>query len=148
MELKNKILFLTDANNHTKACVNRGFKTTPKNILLRIPGLGVRNVDNILATKTFQTIRLTDFSRAQVHSKKIRPIVVAADYTPPLRQLDSLNFAQTCRPEAHVFPTSVTGEFYARRLSMNTLFGKLLILDLCLLAFQVILEHKLLISKF
>ena len=102
---------------------NRGtfpvdLNTAPKNILLRIPGLGVRNVDKILATRTFQKIRLTDLAKMRVHLDKIRPYVVTADYTPPLSQLDSLHFGAKTRPETHVqldlfssFKESVTGEF-------------------------------------
>ena len=89
-----------------------------KDILLRIPGLGVRNVDKILATRKFQKIRLTDLSKMRVHLDKIRPFVVTADYNPPLTQLDSLHFATVFRPEAHVqldffsgLAVSVTGEF-------------------------------------
>lgn len=89
-----------------------------KEVLLRIPGLGVRNVDKILATRKFQKIRLTDLSKMRVHLDKIRPFVVTADYIPPLTQLDSLHLAKTFRPEAHVqldffsnLPVSVTGEF-------------------------------------
>jgi putative DNA modification/repair radical SAM protein len=90
----------------------------PKHILLRIPGLGVRNVDKILATRKFQKIRLTDLSKMRVHLDKVRPFVVTADYNPPLNQLDSLHFPSIFRPEAHVqldlfssLPVSVTGEF-------------------------------------
>lgn len=92
--------------------------TASKEVLLRIPGLGVRNVDKILATRKFQKIRLTDLSKMRVHLDKIRPFVVTADYIPPTTQLDSLHFAKTFRPEAHVqldffsnLPVSVTGEF-------------------------------------
>lgn len=102
---------------------NRGMfpvdlNTAPKNILLRIPGLGVRNVDKILATRRFQKIRLTDLSKMRVHLDKVRPFVVTSDYNPPLTQLDSLHFEQSFRPETHVqldlfssLPVSVTGEF-------------------------------------
>ncbi|MBC7428877.1 MAG: putative DNA modification/repair radical SAM protein, partial [Bacteriovorax sp.] len=38
----------------------------PKNILLRIPGLGARLVDKILAHRKFQKIRLTDLSKMRV----------------------------------------------------------------------------------
>ena len=89
-----------------------------KEVLLRIPGLGVRNVDKILATRKFQKIRLTDLAKMRVHLDKLRPFVVTADYNPPLTQLDSLHFAKTFRPEVHVqldlfssLPVSVTGEF-------------------------------------
>ncbi|MEA9357669.1 putative DNA modification/repair radical SAM protein [Bacteriovorax sp. PP10] len=89
-----------------------------RDILLRIPGLGVRNVDKILATRKFQKIRLTDLSKMRVHLDKIRPFVVTQDYNPPVTQLDSLHFAKHFRPEVHVqldlfssLPVSVTGEF-------------------------------------
>ncbi len=89
-----------------------------KEVLLRIPGLGVRNVDKILATRKFQKIRLTDLAKMRVHLDKVRPFVVTADYNPPITQLDSLHFAKTFRPEVHVqldlfshLPVSVTGEF-------------------------------------
>lgn len=89
-----------------------------KEVLLRIPGLGVRNVDKILATRKFQKIRLTDLSKMRVHLDKVRPFVVTADYNPPTTQLDSLHFAKIFRPEVHVqldlfssLPVSVTGEF-------------------------------------
>lgn len=90
----------------------------PRDILLRIPGLGVRNVDKILATRKFQKIRLTDLSKMRVHLDKVRPFVVTQDYNPPVTQLDSLHFAKIFRPETHVqldlfssLPVSVTGEF-------------------------------------
>ena len=102
---------------------NRGvfpvdLNTASKDILLRIPGLGVRNVDKILATRKFQKIRLTDLAKMRVHLDKLRPFVVTADYNPPLTQLDSLHFSSTFRPETHVqldffsgLAVSVTGEF-------------------------------------
>lgn len=90
----------------------------PKNILLRIPGLGARLVDKILAHRKFQKIRLTDLSKMRVHLDKVRPFVVTADYIPPITQLDSLHFAKTFRPETHVqldlfssLEGCVTGEF-------------------------------------
>lgn len=104
--LRNRGVFPVDLNS------------APKNILLRIPGLGVRNVDKILATRKFQKIRLTDLARMHLHLDKIRPYVVTADYTPPLNQLDSLHFGTRPGPETHVqldlfssFKESVTGEF-------------------------------------
>jgi predicted DNA-binding helix-hairpin-helix protein len=104
-----------------------------RDILLRIPGLGVLNVDNILVTIKFQKIRLTDLSKMRVHYDKIRPFVVTQDYNPPVTQLDSLHFANFYRPETHVqldifssLPLSVTGEFKFYeiiRLSMNTIIN-------------------------
>jgi predicted DNA-binding helix-hairpin-helix protein len=71
-------------------------------ILLRIPGQGVRNVDKLLAIRKFQKFRLTDLSKMQVHLNKIRPFVVIQGYNPPAPQLDSLHFAKFFWPETHV----------------------------------------------
>ena len=104
--IRNRATFPVDLNSASR------------DILLRIPGLGVRNVDKILATRKFQKIRLTDLSKMRVHLEKVRPFVVTQDYNPPLTQLDSLHFAKIFRPEIHVqldlfssLPVSVTGEF-------------------------------------
>ena len=104
MEQKYKIMILANA--------------VKKEILLRIPGLGVSNVDKILATRNVQKIRLTDLSKMCVRLDKIRPLVITQDYNPPITQLDSLHFAKKSRPEIHVrldlfssSPVNVTGEF-------------------------------------
>ena len=89
-----------------------------RDILLRIPGLGVRNVEKILATRKFQKIRLTDLAKMRVHLDKLRPFVITEDYSPPLGQIDSLNLVKIFKPETHLqldffshLPVSVTGEF-------------------------------------
>jgi putative DNA modification/repair radical SAM protein len=114
LELDPKLSWAIRNRNIFPVDLNRA----PKEILLRIPGLGVRNVDKILATRTFQKIRLTDLSKMRVHLDKLRPFVVTADYIPPVTQLDSLHFAKVFRPETHVqldffsgLAVSVTGEF-------------------------------------
>jgi putative DNA modification/repair radical SAM protein len=114
LELDPKLSWAIRNRNVFPVDLNRA----PKEILLRIPGLGVRNVDKILATRTFQKIRLTDLSKMRVHLDKLRPFVVTADYIPPVTQLDSLHFAKVFRPETHVqldffsgLAVSVTGEF-------------------------------------
>lgn len=114
LELDPKLAWAIRNRNIFPVDLNRA----PKEILLRIPGLGVRNVDKILATRAFQKIRLTDLSKMRVHLDKLRPFVVTADYIPPPTQLDSLHFAKVFRPETHVqldffsgLAVSVTGEF-------------------------------------
>ena len=89
-----------------------------REILLRIPGLGVRNVEKILAARKIQRIRLTDLAKMRVHLDKVRPFVITEDYTPPLNQIDSLGFVKIFKPDTHVqldffshLPVSVTGEF-------------------------------------
>jgi predicted DNA-binding helix-hairpin-helix protein len=50
--------------------------------LLRVPGLGVRSVDRILASRRHRTLRLDDLSRLAASTKKLLPFVIAADHRP------------------------------------------------------------------
>lgn len=61
----------------------------PREMLLRVPGLGVRNTERILAARRFTRLRLTDLTRLRLAMKKIMPFIVTADHTPTLLGLDS-----------------------------------------------------------
>lgn len=50
--------------------------------LLRVPGLGPRNVQRILSTRRFRRLRLADLKAMRLSLKKIKPFVSAADYHP------------------------------------------------------------------
>lgn len=56
--------------------------------LLRVPGLGVRNVDRILAARRFSRLRLADLLRLRVPLKKVLPFVITADHRPAVLELD------------------------------------------------------------
>src|SRR3954469_16676164 len=60
----------------------------PRELLLRVPGLGVRNVDRIVRIRRWQKLRLADLTRLRVSLKKTLPFIVAADHTPHLLGLD------------------------------------------------------------
>ena len=64
----------------------------PRETLLRVPGLGVRNVERILAARRFARLRLSDLVRLRLAMKKIMPFIIAADHTPTLLGLDSDTF--------------------------------------------------------
>jgi putative DNA modification/repair radical SAM protein len=57
--------------------------------LLRVPGLGVRNVERILDARRFTRLRLADLVLLRLAMKKVLPFIVAADHTPTLLGLDS-----------------------------------------------------------
>jgi putative DNA modification/repair radical SAM protein len=63
----------------------------PKSSLLRIPGLGVRNVKRILAMRRVHRIRLDDLVRLRVNVKRALPFVTTADHNPHVLSLDSLD---------------------------------------------------------
>jgi putative DNA modification/repair radical SAM protein len=54
----------------------------PREMLLRIPGLGVKGVNAILASRRFRTLRLDDIGRLTVSVAKLRPFIVTADWRP------------------------------------------------------------------
>ena len=54
----------------------------PREALLRVPGLGVKAVNAILAARRHRNIRLADLARLTVSVAKIRPFIVAADWRP------------------------------------------------------------------
>ena len=56
--------------------------------MLRVPGLGVRNVDRLIALRRVHRIRLEDLLRLRVPLKKAEPFVITADHNPAWRLLD------------------------------------------------------------
>jgi putative DNA modification/repair radical SAM protein len=69
------------ALNHREAFpvdVNRA----PREALLRVPGLGVKAVDRILASRRVRRLRLEDVGRFTTSVKKLRPFLIAQDWRP------------------------------------------------------------------
>ncbi|MGZ3267263.1 MAG: putative DNA modification/repair radical SAM protein [Croceibacterium sp.] len=56
----------------------------PREMLLRVPGLGVRAVYQVIASRRHRTLRLDDVAGLTVSIAKIRPFIVAADWRPTL----------------------------------------------------------------
>jgi putative DNA modification/repair radical SAM protein len=54
----------------------------PRELLLRIPGIGVKSVDRIIATRRHHRLRLDDLARIAGSVDKARPFIVCADWTP------------------------------------------------------------------
>ncbi|SOB80646.1 putative DNA modification/repair radical SAM protein [Sphingomonas guangdongensis] len=52
--------------------------------LLRVPGLGVKAVKSILASRKWRRLRLDDVARLTVSVAKVRPFIVAEDWRPTL----------------------------------------------------------------
>lgn len=50
--------------------------------LLRVPGLGVKAVNQIVASRRHRTLRLEDVARLTVSLAKVRPFICAADWRP------------------------------------------------------------------
>jgi predicted DNA-binding helix-hairpin-helix protein len=66
--------------------------------LLRVPGLGRKAVDRIVAARRHASIRYADLARLHVPRSKALPFIVLADHRP--RGLDSDAVAERLRPPA------------------------------------------------
>lgn len=56
----------------------------PREMLLRVPGLGVKAVDAVIAARRHRRLRLEDVGRLTVSIAKLRPFLIAADWRPVL----------------------------------------------------------------
>ena len=68
----------------------------PKELLLRVPGLGVKSVERLLAARRVRALRVADLARLHVPLKKVLPFVVLADHRPG-RTLDAADLAARLR---------------------------------------------------
>lgn len=60
----------------------------PREELLRVPGLGTRNVDKILASRRHKRLRLDDLARLRAPLKKMLPFVQVLDHHPQGAELE------------------------------------------------------------
>lgn len=75
--LRNKHLFPIDLN------------TSPRELLLRVPGLGIRNVERIILQRTTRKIRSEDLVKMRLNLQKMKFFVVTADDHSGTKLLDS-----------------------------------------------------------
>jgi putative DNA modification/repair radical SAM protein len=54
----------------------------PREVLLRVPGLGVRNVERILRIRRWHQLRLADLVRLRAPLSKVMPFIIVADHKP------------------------------------------------------------------
>lgn len=85
--LANRALFPVDINR------------APREMLMRIPGLGVKAVDRIVHTRRYHRIRLDDLKRLTASVRKLLPWIEAPDWTPG-RTLDAENLRARFVPRA------------------------------------------------
>ena len=85
--------------------------------ILRIPGLGVRNVDRILVLRRHKTLVLGDLARLRVAVRRASPFLAFAGGTDvsAARKLDALDLARRVRPPTQLSlfeskVSAVTGE--------------------------------------
>ncbi len=76
--LRNREFFPVDINKASRSA------------LLRIPGIGVRNVKRILRIRRFQALKLEDLVKLNISMGKTRFFIIAADHNPSALEIDSV----------------------------------------------------------
>ncbi|MBA3915558.1 MAG: biotin synthase, partial [Acidobacteriales bacterium] len=61
----------------------------PREHLLRIPGLGYRNVQRLLSVRRYHRLTLADLAKLRVSLNRAKPFIVAADYDSSALRIDS-----------------------------------------------------------
>jgi putative DNA modification/repair radical SAM protein len=69
-----------------------------RKLLLRVPGLGVRSVDRMIAARKHHSLSQADLKLLGVAWKRAKAFVTTRDYRPPLHALDSLQLVDQFRP--------------------------------------------------
>ena len=78
LDIDPKLAWALKFRQHFPVDVNRA----PREMLLRVPGLGVKAVDRIIATRKWRKLRLEDVGRLTVSITKLRPFLIAEDWRP------------------------------------------------------------------
>jgi len=97
--LRNRQIFPVDLNK------------APRQLLLRIPGIGAKSVDRILKVRRWHKIRTTDLPRFRLSVEKVLPFVIVADHNPAALTLDADRLGERVRPpnrQLDLFDTSVS----------------------------------------
>lgn len=66
--------------------------------LLRVPGLGVRNVERILQVRKHHRLAVADLKQLRVAWSRTKAFVLAADHNPGLAELDKLDLQRRLQP--------------------------------------------------
>lgn len=70
----------------------------PRQLLLRVPGLGVRTVDRLLSARRWHKVTLADLARLRVPLKKVLPFIETTDHNPRRFGLDDENLRARFAP--------------------------------------------------
>nr|WP_136252155.1 putative DNA modification/repair radical SAM protein [Ningiella ruwaisensis] len=63
-----------------------------KQLLLRVPGLGARTVQKILAIRRYTKLSWVDLTKMRLPLQKLKPFISVSDYLPAIHLLDSAHF--------------------------------------------------------
>ncbi len=87
----------------------------PRELLLRVPGLGVKSVGRLLASRRWRRLRATDLASLKLPLRKVLPFVVLVDHMPG-RTLELPGLAARLRDEGAVTTPLQTAPSQTARL--------------------------------
>ncbi|MBL8584042.1 MAG: putative DNA modification/repair radical SAM protein [Rhizobiaceae bacterium] len=93
LEIDPKLAWALKHRQHFPVDVNNA----AREMLLRVPGLGKRAVDKIVAARRHTTLRLEDVARLSPGLRRARPFLIAADHS-PLRLTDRADLRERIQP--------------------------------------------------
>ncbi len=73
----------------------------PREVLLRVPGFGVKSVDRLIQARRHRRLRMADLARLRLPLGKIGPFVVTDDHRAP--GLDETHLARRLPKQADLF---------------------------------------------
>jgi putative DNA modification/repair radical SAM protein len=72
--------------------------SAPREQLLRVPGLGYRNVMRVLSIRRYHRLSLDDLRRLRVSLRRCKPFVITVDHSPSVTVLDSPRLCAKAAP--------------------------------------------------
>jgi predicted DNA-binding helix-hairpin-helix protein len=99
--LRNRSFFPVDVNSASEEA------------LLRVPGLGVRNVKKILKMRRFHRFRLEDLARLKAAVARLKFFVTTSDFNPDALRIDRLHLEERIKTQPSqlsLFESAVGGE--------------------------------------
>ncbi|MDE1153956.1 MAG: putative DNA modification/repair radical SAM protein [Micavibrio sp.] len=94
LDLDPKLAWALENRAHFPVDINRA----QKEMLLRVPGFGVKTVTAILNTRRYKRLALDDLARLKVSVKKVQAFIEAAGWT-PLKLIDRGDLREMFKPQ-------------------------------------------------
>ncbi|MFN4240664.1 MAG: putative DNA modification/repair radical SAM protein [Erythrobacter cryptus] len=95
LDIDPKLAWALQFRAHFPVDINRA----PREMLLRVPGLGTRAVARILSVRRHRRLRLEDVARLTTSLAKVRPFIAASDWRPTMLT-DRADLRQLLAPRA------------------------------------------------
>jgi putative DNA modification/repair radical SAM protein len=95
LDIDPKLAWALKFRGHFPVDVNRA----PREMLLRVPGLGTKAIGAILAARRWRRLHLADIGRLTVSVAKVRPFLIAEDWR-PTALTDRANLRPLVAPKA------------------------------------------------